>query len=135
MYHSTLHEEMAELTERYIEKLNETISRYPEINYSLDEIQKEITEINQIFRYLSKKWSFEIIALLYMRVLKFNDLKDLLGGISSRTLTDRLRMLETAGILVRSIVNEAPVKIQYSLSEKGKQIAISCYPFIYQSKI
>lgn len=135
MYHSTLHEEMAELTERYIEKLNETISRYPEINYSLDEIQKEITEINQIFRYLSKKWSFEIIALLYMRVLKFNDLKELLGGISSRTLTDRLRMLETAGILVRSIVNEAPVKIQYSLSEKGKQIAISCYPFIYQSKI
>ena len=135
MYHSTLHEEMAELTERYIEKLNETISRYPEINYSLDEIQKEITEINQIFRYLSKKWSFEIIALLYMRVLKFNDLKDLLGGISSRTLTDRLRMLETAGILVRNIVNEAPVKIQYSLSEKGKQIAISCYPFIYQSKI
>ncbi len=135
MYHSILHEEMAELTERYIEKLNETISRYPEINYSLDEIQKEINEINQIFRYLSKKWSFEIIALLYMRVLKFNDLKDLLGGISSRTLTDRLRMLETAGILVRSIVNEAPIKIQYSLSERGKQIAISCYPFIYQSKI
>ncbi|MBI2938719.1 MAG: hypothetical protein A3K61_00540 [Thaumarchaeota archaeon RBG_16_49_8] len=134
MPQSTLNEEVAKITENYINALTETVNSYSEVKLSLSEIQKEITEINKVFNYLSKKWAFEILVLLYMRILKFNELKNLLIGISSRTLTDRLRMLEAAGFISRNIVNEAPVRIEYSLTEKGRRTAISCYPLIYQSK-
>ncbi len=134
MPQSKLNEEVARLTENYIKAITETVNKYPEVEYSLTEIQKEINEINQVFNYLSKKWAFEILVLLYMRILKFNELKSFLTGISSRTLTDRLRMLEAAGYISRNIVNEAPIRIEYSLTEKGRRIAISCYPLIHQSK-
>ncbi len=72
--------------------------------------------------------------LLFMRNRKFTEFSDLIGGVSSRTLTDKLRMLEKAGYLERRIISEAPVKIQYSLTNKGRGIAISLFPLIHQIK-
>jgi DNA-binding HxlR family transcriptional regulator len=88
--------------------------------------------IVSIFSALSQRWSLGIIYLLYMRTLKFNELRELLPGISSRTLTDKLRMLERSGILTRSVLTSAPVRVSYSLSTRGREIALASLPLVYQ---
>jgi DNA-binding HxlR family transcriptional regulator len=131
---ANIDKEISELTEDYIKNMTNIISQYSQVEHSINETQKEISNIKVVLRYFSQKWVFEIIILLFMRNLKFNELRDLLGGISSRILTDKLRILEKAEFVSRSIVNEAPIKIQYSITEKGKQIALSLYPIIHQIK-
>jgi DNA-binding HxlR family transcriptional regulator len=48
-----------------------------------------------------------------------------LKGISPKTLTERLRELEKEGIIVRKMFSEIPPKVQYSLTKKGCELAIS----------
>ena len=98
----------------------------------IKEMENQIKGVTSVLSVLSQRWSLEIIFLLYMRSLKFNELRELLRGISSRTLTDKLRMLERNRILTRSVVSNAPVRVGYSLTSRGREIALSCLPLVYQ---
>ena len=53
-------------------------------------------------------------------------------GISSRTLTDKLRMLEAKFLLRRNVTSSSPVRVGYSLTTRGREIALSCLPLIYE---
>jgi len=56
----------------------------------------------------------------------FNAIKKYLGTISSRTLSERLKELESYEMVERKIVSEKPLKIEYHLTEK----AISFKPYL-----
>ena len=43
-----------------------------------------------------------------------------IDGISPKVLTERLRELERLGIVIRRIVSEYPVRVEYSLTDLGK---------------
>jgi DNA-binding HxlR family transcriptional regulator len=49
----------------------------------------------------------------------FNQIKSEIGDINQKILTARLTELEEAGFVKREIIQEKPVKIRYSLTEKG----------------
>jgi DNA-binding HxlR family transcriptional regulator len=75
---------------------------------------------------LSKKWTLLILSLLVRgQSLRYTGLIDRLEGISPKTLTERLRELEREGIIVRKMFSEIPRKVQYSLTEKGCELAVS----------
>jgi len=42
--------------------------------------------------------------------------------MSDKMLTDRMKELEAAGILTRTVYPEMPVRIEYELTEKGHQL-------------
>lgn len=67
---------------------------------------------------LSKRWVGLILFELLNGTKRFSEMKADLP-ISGRLLSDRLKMLEKEGIVKRSIYSEFPVRIEYSLSEKG----------------
>ena len=50
---------------------------------------------------------------------RFSELKRSLIGITSKTLSERLSELNKAGIISRTAYPEVPVKVVYSLTEKG----------------
>ena len=50
---------------------------------------------------------------------RFSELKRSLIGISSKTLSERLVELGNAGIVTRTLYPEVPIKVVYSLTEKG----------------
>ena len=50
---------------------------------------------------------------------RFNELKRSLIGISSKTLAERLVELVQAEIVIRTSYPEVPVKVVYSLTQKG----------------
>ena len=70
------------------------------------------------------KWGIEILVALYMlKAMRFEELRKTLRPISSRVLSQKLKLLENEGLLQRSILNTRPPRVQYSLTEKGLTVA------------
>jgi len=61
-----------------------------------------------------------IVRDLLLKPRRFGDFKESLEGISTRTLTKKLRMLEQYGILFREEFHEYPPRVLYSLTKKGR---------------
>ncbi len=68
---------------------------------------------------LGGKWSFLVLARLYCRPHRFNQLRRQLDEISTKSLTDTLRHLERNAMIQRKIFPTVPVTVEYSLTEKG----------------
>jgi DNA-binding HxlR family transcriptional regulator len=63
--------------------------------------------IQRFFRFLQRKWALDIIYVLLIRgQLHFNEMRRVLEGVSSRTLTDRLSELEGRGMVARTQFTE-----------------------------
>jgi DNA-binding HxlR family transcriptional regulator len=54
--------------------------------------------------------------------LRFNELLKIVGTVSDRVLTERLRELEAEGLLERLVHPESPVRIEYVLTPKGRSM-------------
>lgn len=70
---------------------------------------------------VSKRWVGLILFELLKGKKRFSEMEADLP-ISGRLLSDRLKTLEKEGIVERNIYSEFPVRIEYSLSEKGKAL-------------
>lgn len=68
---------------------------------------------------LSQRWTGLIIYRLLSGPQRFCTLESGIKGISGRVLSERLKVLEGKGIVKRDVYPETPVRIEYSLSEKG----------------
>jgi DNA-binding HxlR family transcriptional regulator len=65
------------------------------------------------------RWTGALIQLLLNGRLRFAELRAAVPEISDRMLSERLRELETEGIVARIVVPETPVRVEYELTEKG----------------
>jgi DNA-binding HxlR family transcriptional regulator len=71
---------------------------------------------------LGKKYLMPIIRILLLHnSLRFNEILEKMNG-SPKTITARLRELERYGIVNRKQFNEIPPRVEYSLTEKGKEL-------------
>jgi DNA-binding HxlR family transcriptional regulator len=80
----------------------------------------EICPIRDILSPVTDKWS--ILIVLYLggyRTLRFNQLKTMLYGVSSKSLTERLKHLEKDGYILRTMFSEVPIRVEYQLTEFG----------------
>ncbi|TVX98785.1 winged helix-turn-helix transcriptional regulator [Cohnella terricola] len=71
---------------------------------------------------LGKKWTGLIIRVLLGGPKRFKDIKEQIPDMSDKMLTDRMKELEAAGILTRTVYPEMPVRIEYELTEKGHSL-------------
>ncbi|WP_134669593.1 winged helix-turn-helix transcriptional regulator [Halorussus marinus] len=72
---------------------------------------------------LGKKWHPVVIhRLLDGGPMGFNELKDDVDGVSSKVLSDSLDDLESKGLVDREIVSEKPVRVSYSLTDRGESL-------------
>jgi DNA-binding HxlR family transcriptional regulator len=70
------------------------------------------------------KWSLLIVRdLLFRGELRFADLATSAEDVPTNTLTDRLRRLEESGIISRQRYSDHPVRHQYRLTERGRDLA------------
>ncbi len=72
-------------------------------------------------KIFSGKWSILILYHLSKGTLRFGELQRRLEGISQATLTKQLRFLEEFGLINRLVYQEIPPKVEYSLTEVGKE--------------
>jgi len=55
--------------------------------------------------------------------MRFEELRKTLRPISSRVLSEKVKLLEDTGLVHRSILNTRLPRVQYSLTEKGLTVA------------
>jgi DNA-binding HxlR family transcriptional regulator len=72
---------------------------------------------------IGKRWSGAIVRALLAGAERFTDLTAAIPGLSDRLLSERLKELETEGIVARTVVPSTPVRIQYRLTDKGTALA------------
>ena len=65
---------------------------------------------------------FILYALAWFGVVRFNELKKFLGGISYKTLSSTLKELVADGLVHREEYPQIPPKVEYSLAERGKSL-------------
>jgi len=73
-------------------------------------------------KIIAQKWTLLIVRDLMGGPKRFSELERSLQGISPRTLSDRLSHLEREGLVQRRNYSEAPPRVEYSLTTKGRDL-------------
>jgi DNA-binding HxlR family transcriptional regulator len=85
--------------------------------------QTQGCEIANIWEVLGKRWSLLILKNFCTKdVIRFNELKRSLSGISSTVLSDRLLDLEREGLLSKKIYPEIPPKVEYRMTPQAREL-------------
>lgn len=78
--------------------------------------------IERSVRVLDGKWTLLILRELLTGTRRFGQLRDALPGVSPKTLTERLRVMEGQGIVHREVYPEIPPRVEYSLTPFGETL-------------
>ena len=81
---------------------------------------KQPCSIERGMRILGGKWTGSILWHLKDGPVRFNDLSRMIGGASKKMITERLRQLETQGLVDRKVMQTSPVSVEYSLTDLGR---------------
>ena len=77
---------------------------------------------HQAVELIGKRWSGAILLVLMDGSLHFSEIRELVPDISDRLLSERLKELESEGIVERRVIDGAPVRVEYSLTDKGSAL-------------
>jgi len=79
--------------------------------------------IERTVSILEGKWTLLILRELFTGTKRFGELRNALPGVSPKTLSERLRILEKQGIVERTIYPEVPPRVEYSLTTLGETLS------------
>ncbi|NIK70152.1 MULTISPECIES: winged helix-turn-helix transcriptional regulator [unclassified Paenibacillus] len=71
---------------------------------------------------LGKKWTGLIIRVMLGGPKRFKEIKEQIPEMSDKMLTDRMKELESQSIVKRTVYPEMPVRIEYELTPKGREL-------------
>jgi len=87
--------------------------------------------VKGVIDLIGKKWALLIVNTLgNFEVQRFKELQNRLKGISPKTLSDTLSRLQGEGLVTREAYNEIPPRVEYSLTDEGKEFRTIVHPLI-----
>jgi DNA-binding HxlR family transcriptional regulator len=81
------------------------------------------TRFHRASELIGRRWTGAIIFLLLKQTCRFAMLRDAIPDITDRMLSERLQELEHEGLVERAVIPDTPVRVEYSLTKKGKALA------------
>ena len=72
---------------------------------------------------IGRRWTGAIVFLLLRSRCRYATLRDAVPDITDRMLSERLQELEEEGIVERTVIPETPVRVEYALTKKGRDLA------------
>jgi DNA-binding HxlR family transcriptional regulator len=72
---------------------------------------------------IGRRWTGAIIYVLLRTRCRFATLRQAIPDITDRMLSERLQELEEEGIVLRTVIPDTPVRVEYALSPKGRALA------------
>jgi DNA-binding HxlR family transcriptional regulator len=101
-----------------------------------DDLHNEVCRAGEALSVFGSRWTIEILSALYISgPRRFNQMKKLLEGISSRTLSDKLRYLADEGLVSRQVSVGPPIRVTYLLTEHGRTCGRLLSPLVAHLKI
>ena len=74
---------------------------------------------HQAIELVGKRWTGAIVMVLLEGPARFSEIKECVPDLSDRLLSERLKELETEGMVERHVLEGIPVRVQYVLTDKG----------------
>lgn len=68
---------------------------------------------------IGRRWTGAILRVMHGGATRFSDIADSVPGLSDRLLSERLKELEVESIIFRRVYPDIPVRIEYTLTDKG----------------
>jgi DNA-binding HxlR family transcriptional regulator len=80
---------------------------------------------HQAIELVGSRWTGAILQVLLAGRSRFTTIGAAIPDISDRMLSERLRALEREGIVVRTVIPESPIRVEYELTAKGRELQAS----------
>ena len=71
---------------------------------------------------IAEKWTGLVVIALGERTLRFGELRERIGGVAPKVLTQTLRALERDGLVTRTVYAEVPPRVEYALTDLGRSL-------------
>ncbi|MEZ7172251.1 winged helix-turn-helix transcriptional regulator [Sporosarcina sp. OR05] len=84
--------------------------------------QNDCDCFHEMIEFIGKRWTGIIVYRLLNGPKRYHELLADIQGISDRLLTERLRELETRGLIIKNVSEPGSRKVEYELTEIGKEL-------------
>lgn len=83
-----------------------------------------------VLDHVTSKWGVLILIALSEQTLRFGELRRVVDGISEKMLAQSLKVLEADGFVVRDAAPTIPPRVDYSLSQRGRDLSERLLPLM-----
>ncbi len=73
---------------------------------------------------IGDRWTVLIVGILEGGTHRFSQLRDAVGGITPKVLTQTLRAMERDGLVSRKVYAEVPPRVEYTLTDLGRSLIV-----------
>ncbi|QUI20946.1 helix-turn-helix transcriptional regulator [Vallitalea pronyensis] len=87
-----------------------------------EDIKKQLCPVCLTQKIIRGKWKIVIIWLLRKETLRFSQIRKSIPKVTQAYLSSQLKELEADGLLIRKSYNEVPPKVEYYLTNTGKNL-------------
>jgi DNA-binding HxlR family transcriptional regulator len=79
--------------------------------------------LHETVEMVGKRWSGAILyVLMHGGAMRFSQIAHAVPDLSDRLLSERLKELESRGIVERRVHDGAPIRVEYELTERGRDL-------------
>src|SRR3982751_513258 len=80
------------------------------------------SRFHRAIELIGGRWTGAIVQTLLQGRTRYPSIKAAIPDITDRMLSERLRSLEAEDLVVRSVIPETPVRVEYELTKKGREL-------------
>jgi DNA-binding HxlR family transcriptional regulator len=81
--------------------------------------------LHEAVELVGKRWTGAILYVLLNsgRAMRFSQIANAVPDLSDRLLSERMKELEARGIVERTVFESTPVRVEYELTDRGRELA------------
>jgi DNA-binding HxlR family transcriptional regulator len=91
---------------------------------------EECRSYQSVLEFVGRRWVGAVLMAGSQGARRFSQYRALVPGISDRLLSQRLKELETYGLMERTVIPTTPVQILYQPSRTGAELVEALQPLI-----
>lgn len=85
-------------------------------------VSKVCSRFHRAIELIGSRWTGAILQTLLQGKTRYAAIKGAIPDITDRMLSERLRSLESEGLVTRGVIPETPVRVEYELTKKGREL-------------
>lgn len=97
-------------------------SDFNELICRLQQDDGPFQELQSTLKIIGDKWSVLILVCIFNRLSRFHEIEEALPDLNPRTLSKRLKNLETNGLITKQTFREFPPRVVYSPTQKAHDL-------------
>jgi len=79
---------------------------------------------HEAIELIGRRWTGAIVSvLIHRQALRFGEIAEAVPELSDRLLSERMKELEARGVVIRTVREGRPVRVEYELTEMGRALA------------